>query len=100
MILQTAGVDIAQIIEKVYTAIEMILPYLIPFMAIVLPLVSGLGVFLKDLIEPLYLSVDLSAIDFANPNYMLYYIVGGVVLLISLVLCIAWPTRPNKEKKT
>ena len=80
----------AKILEKIYDAIEIILPYLIPFMNFVRPLVSGFGNFLRNLIAPFYSSLNLPADYYITRNFIPYYIIGGFILLFAIFAAIGY----------
>ncbi|MCF2140621.1 MAG: hypothetical protein K9W44_11260 [Candidatus Lokiarchaeota archaeon] len=91
--------DFTEILEKIYTAIEIILPYLVPFMNFVQPLVSSFGNFLRNLIAPFYSSLNLPADYYITRNFIPYYIIGGVILLFAIFAAIKWPKQMNIKKK-
>ena len=86
---------LTQILTQTYIVIEKILPALIPFMAFVLPPIIALGQFMRLFIgESLYPYFPL---DPAYQNLTVWYIIGGSVGLLALILLFIRPDRPEKD---
>ncbi|MHA1584771.1 MAG: hypothetical protein ACTSWL_05925 [Promethearchaeota archaeon] len=88
------ALDLTSILNTIYMIIEKILPILLPFMKFTLPLLVIIGGFLKIVIgQWIY---PIIPIDSVGMSLIPWYIIGGVVVLISIVLAILKPMRKKK----
>jgi hypothetical protein len=89
-------VTFEEVLTQIYVVIEKILPVLFPFMAFILPPVIWLGQFMRLFIgESLYPYFPL---DPAFQNLTPWYIIGGSVGLVALILLFIRPDRPEKDE--
>ncbi|MHA1777055.1 MAG: hypothetical protein DRO88_04800 [Promethearchaeia archaeon] len=90
--------DITDFLEQIYNAIEIILPYLIPFMNLIQPVISGFGNFLRILVAPLYESFNFSPNYYLERDFLIFYLIGGLILILAIFSAIKWPVQRNSRK--
>jgi hypothetical protein len=85
------------ILIKIYEVIEHILPFLVPFIHFILPIIVIIGGFLRTFIGenlfpyfPLYPETE---------DYTIWIIAGSSVLLFSLLFLFIMPERRNGKKE-
>ena len=87
-------VTVDEILTQIYAVIEYILPALLPFMGFVLPPIVALGQFMRVFIgESLY---PLFPLDPTFQDLVPWYIIGGVIGTVALLLLFIRPDRPEK----
>ena len=87
------SLPLEDILNKIYEIIDQILPYLVPFIQFVLPIIVIIGGFLRSFIGdnlfplfPLYPETE---------NYTIWIIVGATIILFSLMFLFIMPERKN-----
>lgn len=89
--------NVENILNSLGVYITKILVVLIPFMGIVLPVVTTFGKIIRAYVEPLYeyLPQNSNFLQF-NTNWI-YVILGASILICGLVINLVWPERSKRK---
>ncbi|UYP43774.1 hypothetical protein NEF87_000059 [Candidatus Lokiarchaeum ossiferum] len=89
--------NVENLLNTLSVYIAKILLILIPFMGIVLPIVTAFGKVIRAYVEPFYEFLPQNPNFFQFNTNWIYVILGGLILICGLVVNLVWPERSKRK---